>query len=43
MKYTSNLNLKKPEYWELADIEDINENMDVLTKQLLVKQIKHKY
>lgn len=30
MKYTSNLNLKKPEYWELADIEDINENMDAL-------------
>lgn len=40
MKYTSNLNLKKPEYWELADIEDINENMDVLDEAVKNKADK---
>ncbi len=30
MEHTTNLNLKKPEYWELADISDINDNMDTL-------------
>jgi hypothetical protein len=40
MKYTSNLNLKKPEYWELADIEDINENMDVLDEAVTSKADK---
>lgn len=34
MEYTPNLNLKKPEYWDLADIEDINENMDVLDEKV---------
>jgi len=40
MKYTSNLNLKKPEYWELADIEDINENMDALDEAVASKADK---
>jgi hypothetical protein len=30
MQYTSNLNLKKPEYTDPADIADINDNMDTL-------------
>lgn len=28
--YTTNLNLKKPDYEDLADIADINANMDVI-------------
>ena len=40
MKYTPNLSLKKPEYWELADIEDINENMDVLDEEVKNKADK---
>lgn len=30
MKYTANLNLKKPEYTDQADIQDINDNMDAI-------------
>lgn len=30
MQNTTNLNLKKPEYTDFADIQDINDNMDIL-------------
>lgn len=40
MEYTPNLSLKKPEYWDLADIEDINENMDVLDEEVKNKADK---
>lgn len=34
MQYTTNLNLKKPEYTDTADIQNINDNMDVIDSQL---------
>ena len=40
MEYTPNLSLKKPEYWDLADIEDINGNMDVLDEEVKNKADK---
>ena len=33
MQYTSKLKLKKPDYTDVADIADINENMDILDEQ----------
>jgi len=30
VKYTSHLNLKKPEYTDTRDIEDIDDNMDAI-------------
>ena len=30
MKLTTNMGLKKPEYEELIDIDDINNNMDII-------------
>ncbi len=37
MQYTTNLNLKKPEYTDPADIQNINDNMDVIDEQLAEK------
>lgn len=34
MQYTSKLKLKKPDYTDVADIADINENMDILDTQI---------
>ena len=34
MQNTTNLNLKKPEYTDFADIEDINDNMDTIDEKL---------
>ena len=34
MNTTTNLNLKKPEYSDQADIMDINDNMDVIDEKL---------
>ena len=34
MQNTTNLNLKKPEYTDFADIQDINDNMDILDDAL---------
>lgn len=34
MTYTTNLNLKKPEYTDTADIKDINDNMDIIDDAL---------
>ena len=34
MNNTTNLGLKKPEYSDQADIEDINDNMDILDGKL---------
>jgi hypothetical protein len=34
MKYTANYNLKKPDYTDLADIADINTNMDTIDTKL---------
>ena len=34
MQTTTNLNLKKPEYTDFADIQDINDNMDIIDEQL---------
>ncbi len=34
MQYTSKLKLKKPDYTDVADIADINENMDVLDEEI---------
>lgn len=34
MTYTTNLNLKKPEYSDTADIKDINDNMDTIDAAL---------
>lgn len=34
MKYTTNYNLKKPDYTDLADVEDFNENMDTIDSEL---------
>lgn len=34
MKYTTNLNLKKPDYTDPVDIEDINDNMDIVDTTL---------
>lgn len=34
VKYTTNYNLKKPEYTEGADIKDINDNMDTIDSAL---------
>lgn len=34
MKHTTNMNLRKPDYLDLADISDINYNMDVVDSQL---------
>ena len=34
MTYTTNLNLKKPEYTDTADIKDINDNMDTIDAAL---------
>lgn len=39
MKQTTNYKLKKPEYTDIADIADINSNMDILDKEL--KEHKH--
>lgn len=40
MKYTSNLNLKKPDGTDIVDINDLNENMDILDTELARKQDK---
>lgn len=34
MNYTNNLNLKKPGYSDPADIQDINDNMDIIDQQI---------
>lgn len=34
MNYTTNLNLKKPEYSDNADIADFNDNMDIIDEAL---------
>lgn len=34
MKYTTNLNLKKPDYSDQVDIEDINYNMDIIDSKV---------
>ena len=34
MKQTTNYKLKKPDYADVADIADINANMDILDKEL---------
>lgn len=34
MNYTTNLNLKKPEYSDTADIEDLNDNFDAIDSAL---------
>ena len=34
MQYTSKLKLKKPDYTDVADIADINENMDILDEEI---------
>ena len=34
MNYTTNLNLKKPEYTDTKDIGDINDNMDIIDEAL---------
>lgn len=34
MKYTTNLNLKKPDLTDYVDIGDVNENMDVIDAEL---------
>ena len=34
MQNTTNLNLKKPEYTDFADIQDINDNMDMLDEAI---------
>ena len=34
MNYTTNLNLKKPEYTDTADIEDLNDNFDIIDEAL---------
>ena len=39
MKQTTNYKLKKPDYTDVADIADINSNMDILDKEL--KEHKH--
>ena len=36
--YTPNLNLKKPDYTDLADVADINANMDVIDAQISTKK-----
>lgn len=37
MKYTSNLNLKKPNGTDIVDIDDLNENMDILDTEMAKK------
>ena len=34
MNYTTNLNLKKPEYTDTADIADLNDNFDIIDEAL---------
>ena len=34
MNYTTNLNLKKPEYTDTADIKDLNDNFDTIDEAL---------
>ena len=34
MKQTTNYKLKKPDYTDVADIADINSNMEILEKEL---------
>ena len=34
MNYTTNLNLKKPEYTDTADIQDLNDNFDTIDAAL---------
>lgn len=34
MQYSTNYNLKKPDYTDFADIQDINDNMDTIDAQL---------
>lgn len=34
MKYTSNYNLKKPDYTDPADIQDVNDNADIIDQKL---------
>ena len=34
MNYTTNLNLKKPEYTDTADIQDLNDNFDAIDEAL---------
>lgn len=37
MKLTQNLKLKKPDYEDIADIEQLNENMDILDREVSKK------
>lgn len=34
MQYTENLNLKKPEYTDTKDIQDLNDNFDIIDEAL---------
>jgi hypothetical protein len=37
LNYTTNLNLRKPEYTDYADIADINANMDTIDIEIAAK------